>query len=104
MGSTYNRRPVSFNVPDTSEVGIRTYNQLNWKGIIDSDNIFAVDQESFSDCENVYVDRFNVLSSRPNCNLLMTTVGYKYYETATYFICYNTSEKRLIIYRTYCYV
>lgn len=39
-------------------------NILSWKGIVDNKNIFSVDQTSFYDAKNVYVDDDYQLSSR----------------------------------------
>lgn len=40
-------------------------NQMQFKGIIEDGNIFAVDQDSFKDAKNVYVDTKGRLASRP---------------------------------------
>lgn len=61
---TFNRNPANV---DTS--GIRNYskyfNQMNFKGISEDDNIYAIDQETFRDANNVYVNSDNKLVSRP---------------------------------------
>lgn len=40
------------------------FNQFNWKGINEAKNIFEVDQESFTECDNVFVDYEDRLVSR----------------------------------------
>lgn len=63
---TVNRIPKSFSVPTAKQIADKYFNQNNWKGINDDKNFLGVDQESFADCENVYVDTENVLRSRPS--------------------------------------
>lgn len=63
---TINRIPKSFSVPTTKQIADKYFNQSNWKGINDDKNFLGVDQESFADCENIYVDTENVLRSRPS--------------------------------------
>ena len=61
---TFNRNPANI---DTT--GIKNYskyfNQMNFKGISEDDNIYAIDQETFRDANNVYVNSDNKLVSRP---------------------------------------
>lgn len=63
---TFNRRPYTVNMPSGSDIKNYFLNQANWKGLIQNKNFLAVDQESFEDCNNVYVDNTNVLKSRPS--------------------------------------
>lgn len=63
---TFNRRPYVVNTPSSSDVKNYFLSQANWKGLIQNKNFLAVDQESFEDCNNVYVDNTNVLKSRPS--------------------------------------
>lgn len=63
---TFNRRPYTVNTPSSSDIKNYFLNQANWKGLIQNKNFLAVDQESFEDCNNVYVDNTNVLKSRPS--------------------------------------
>ena len=63
---TFNRRPYAVNTPSSSDVKNYFLSQANWKGLIQNKNFLAVDQESFEDCNNVYVDNTNVLKSRPS--------------------------------------
>lgn len=41
------------------------FNQLEFKGIVEDDNLYTLDQESFKDCKNVYINSSNRLASRP---------------------------------------
>ena len=66
MIKTFNRRPLSVNTPSGKDVEHNYLNQYNWKGLIDNKNFLAVDQESFADCNNVYVDEQGLLKSRPS--------------------------------------
>ena len=55
-------------IPKEIDTSISNYNkfnnQLNFKGIVLDTNIFAVDQESFADTNNVYVDEDMSLVTR----------------------------------------
>lgn len=60
---TYKRLPPEI---DTDLDNYNKYfNQMNFKGILEDDNIYAIDQESFRDAKNVYVDWNDRLVSRP---------------------------------------
>ena len=63
---TYNRIPVSVSVPTTSQLAIKYFNYTSWKGKCTNKNYIGVDQETFEDCKNVYIDEDNVLRSRPS--------------------------------------
>ena len=63
---TFNRRPFTVNTPSSSDIKNYFLNQANWKGLIQNKNFLAVDQESFEDCNNVYVDNTNIIKSRPS--------------------------------------
>ena len=77
---TVNRIPKSFSVPTAKQIADKYFNQNNWKGINDDKNFLGVDQESFADCENVYVDVENVLRSRPSLKTdeISTIKKYKF--------------------------
>lgn len=62
MGTTYNRRPLSLGDP---KINYKYFNQANWQGLSDDKNILTVNQESFEDCQNVYVNDEGMLKSRP---------------------------------------
>ena len=65
MARTFNRRPMSVNGPDKSSIKNYTFNYEQWKGINDSKDFLAVDQLTFSDAQNMYIDSEGLLSSRP---------------------------------------
>lgn len=65
MARTFNRRPVSVNGPDKANIKNYTFNYEQWKGINDSKDFLAVDQLTFSDAQNMYIDSEGLLSSRP---------------------------------------
>ncbi len=65
MARTFNRQPYVVNTPTNSEAKNYYFNTLNWKGKVDDKNFATVDQETFADCSNVYVDECNLLKSRP---------------------------------------
>lgn len=74
MIKTFNRTPISVNTPGDKNIKNYFFNHYNWKGMCDDKNILAVDQETFSDCKNVYVDSEGLLRSRPS--LKIKTVTY----------------------------
>lgn len=74
MAKTFNRMPVSVPTPSSSDVKNYFFNHYNWKGLNDDKNILAVDQETFQDCKNVYMDSEGLLRSRPA--LKVKTVQY----------------------------
>ena len=59
------RSSVTFDTSNKA-VGSRAkyLNMMSWKGIIENHNVYAVDQNSFEDCKNVYVDDEERLASR----------------------------------------
>lgn len=75
MAITFNRRPVQVNTPDSSDIKNYYFNHYNWKGINDDKNILAVDQETFQDSSNIYVDSEGLLKSRPSMKILVITVN-----------------------------
>ena len=60
---TVNRKPSSVSIPDVDDY---FFVQSDWKGLNDGKNPFTVDQQSFEDCKNVYVDANGLLSVRPS--------------------------------------
>lgn len=64
MSVTYNRRPGGVSVPSSSDVKQYYFNHYTWKGINQNSNFLAVDQETFADAKNVYVDDAGLLKSR----------------------------------------
>ena len=65
MARTFNRRPVTIDGPDNSDIKNYTFNYEQWKGIDDGKNFLSVDQSTFSDAQNMYIDSEGLLSSRP---------------------------------------
>lgn len=63
---TINRRPFSVNTPSSSDIKDYFFNHYNWKGMKVDENFLAVDQETFEDCNNVYVNSNGLLRSRPS--------------------------------------
>lgn len=66
MARTFNRPPVQVDTPSGKDVKNYFFNHYNWKGLTDNKNVLAVDQETFSDCKNVYIDSEGLLRSRPS--------------------------------------
>lgn len=64
MGITFNRQPTGVSIPSSSDVKQYYFNHCNWKGINQNRNFLNVDQETFADAENVYVDEHGLLKSR----------------------------------------
>lgn len=63
MAKTINRIPVQVRVNTIKDY---FFNHTNWKGLCTSKNILTVDQETFAQCDNVYVNTNKILSSRPS--------------------------------------
>lgn len=65
MAKLFNNPPFGVVTPSASDMKQYTHSQAQWNGIVDNKNVATVDQNSFSECNNVYVDYDNVLRSRP---------------------------------------
>lgn len=63
MPRTINRTPYTVNEPD---IDYYFFNHNNWKGQCDDKNFLGVDQESFEDVNNIYIDAEGVLKTRPS--------------------------------------
>lgn len=61
----YNRTPLQVNTPDAKSVRDYFFSHHNWKGVNKDKNFLTVDQETFSDANNVYVNGEGLLRSRP---------------------------------------
>lgn len=79
MAKTFNRRPVQVNTPSSNDVKNYFFNHYNWKGLTDNKNVLSVDQETFSDCKNVYVDSEGLLRSRPSLKVKVVKYGSNNY-------------------------
>lgn len=66
MAKTFNRRPNLINTPGSGVLANDFFVHHNWSGINENRNVLAVDQQSFSDANNVWVDSKGVLCSRPS--------------------------------------
>lgn len=73
MTKTFNRAPITVSTPSGSDIKQYFFNQYNWKGLNDDKNVLTVDQETFSDCNNVYVDEEGLLKSRPSLKIKTIT-------------------------------
>ena len=73
MTKTFNRAPITVSTPSNSDIKQYFFNQYNWKGLNDDKNVLTVDQETFSDCNNVYVDEEGLLKSRPSVKIKTIT-------------------------------
>lgn len=63
MIRTFNRTPAG--VKDINP-DYKFFNHTNWKGANTNKNFLSIDQETFEDCKNVYVDANGILKSRPS--------------------------------------
>ena len=63
---TINRRPKSVKELSYDNVDYKFFNHNNWKGVCDDKNYLSIDQETFADSNNVYIDDEEVLRSRPS--------------------------------------
>ena len=69
MVKTFNRSPFSVPSPSSSDVKNYYFNHCNWKGLNDDKNVLTVDQETFEDCDNLYISDDGVLKSRPSLHI-----------------------------------
>nr|DAR14310.1 MAG TPA: hypothetical protein [Caudoviricetes sp.] len=63
---TINRNPMSVKQLDYNDVNYKFFNHANWKGMCEDKNYMGVDQETFAECDNVYIDEDFILKSRPS--------------------------------------
>lgn len=83
MIRTYNNVPISVKTPSSDDIKNYFFNHVNWKGVNEDKNVLDIDQETFQDAKNVYMDTDAVLKSRPSIkkeNLIdvATLVGKDY--------------------------
>lgn len=110
MIKTYNNVPISVRTPDKDDIKNYFFNHVNWKGVNEDKNVLAIDQETFQDAKNVYMDTDAVLKSRPSIkkeNIIdvATLVGKDYsisdvwtYGNVVVYVTHRTSPS------TYCLV
>lgn len=82
---TIKRAPGSVTT-DTKDVKslAKYFHQMEYKGILEDDNIYAIDQQSFRDADNVYVDWNERLVSRPTLQASNTEQTYNIVEHKVY--------------------
>lgn len=79
MVRTINRQPYTVKQLDYGDIKYKFFNHSNWKGVCDDKNYLGVDQETFADSKNVYVDSEGLLKSRPSVKqYIMTQSGLQY--------------------------
>jgi len=61
--------PLQVDTPSKSDIKEYFFNHFNWKGLNDDQNYLTTDQETFNDCNNVYVDTEGLLKSRPSLKI-----------------------------------
>lgn len=98
MINTFNRRPLSVNMPSSNDLKEYYFNHCNFKGIIDNKNILTVEQESFEEATNVYVDEQGLLKSRPSIKYKNTAISnvYDIFVLGKY-ILYVTNDAELYL-------
>lgn len=65
MARTMKRQPFSVSTSSSDYAKPQMFNQVEFKGLCDKKNDISIDQETFSDVKNVYLDESGVLVSRP---------------------------------------
>lgn len=73
MVRTINRQPYTVKQLDYGDIKYKFFNHSNWKGVCDDKNYLGVDQETFADSKNVYVDSEGLLKSRPSVKQYVMT-------------------------------
>lgn len=100
MVRTINRQPYTVKQLDYGDVKYKFFNHSNWKGVCDDKNYLGVDQETFADSKNVYVDSEGLLKSRPSVKqYIMTQQGLQYiYDVWTFgqWTVYKTGDTSLV--------
>lgn len=100
MVRTINRQPYTVKQLDYGDVKYKFFNHSNWKGVCDDKNYLGVDQETFADSKNIYVDSEGLLKSRPSVKqYIMTQSGLQYiYDLWTFgqWTVYKTGDTSLV--------
>ena len=65
MARTFNRYPFTISSPSKNDIQDYFFTHSNFKGLSNNNNFLLADQETFSSCDNVYVDAEGLLRSRP---------------------------------------
>lgn len=77
MTRTINRQPWNVRSLNYGDTGYKYFGYSDWKGKCTNKNFIGVDQETFEDCNNVYIDRDNILRSRPAMKYAKNDVVYQ---------------------------
>ena len=77
MTRTINRQPWNVRNLNYGDTGYKYFGYSDWKGKCTNKNFIGVDQETFEDCNNVYIDRDNILRSRPAIKYVKNDVVYQ---------------------------
>lgn len=100
MVRTINRQPYTVKQLDYDDIKYKFFNHSNWKGVCDDKNYLGVDQETFADSKNIYVDSEGILRSRPSVKqYIMTQSGLQYiYDVWTFgqWTVYKTGDTSLV--------
>lgn len=100
MVRTINRQPYTVKQLDYGDVKYKFFNHSNWKGVCDDKNYLGIDQETFADSKNVYVDKEGLLKSRPSVKqYVMTQKGLQeIYDVWTFgqWTVYKTGDTSLV--------
>ncbi len=91
--STLNRRPFSVASPSSASVKNYFYTNNGFKGLCTSKNFETVDQDTFEDCNNVYVNKYGLLRSRPSVKKTGQTNVYKMWDFGSTNVVLDTSHK-----------
>ena len=86
---TINRTPYSVNIPSSKELDNKYFNHSNWKGMCEDKNFIGIDQETFADCNNVYIDADSILKSRPSIKYTTNDSLFRVYKFGKYYVEYK---------------
>lgn len=75
MAKIFNRVPLSVPTPSANDIKDYFFTHSNFKGLSNDKNFLTADQETFSDCKNVYVDSEGLLKSRPSIVNKIVTIN-----------------------------
>ncbi len=97
---------MSVNQLDYDDINYRFFNHSNWKGMCDDKNYLGVDQETFADCDNVYINGESVLRSRPSIKRDAPFVAQKVNIFGNYVLAYSGSSYVVYLWNgsTYSYL
>lgn len=95
---TINRQPYTVKQLDYDDIKYKFFNHSNWKGVCDDKNYLSVDQETFADSKNIYVDSEGILKSRPSVKLMTQDGLQEIYDIWTFgqWTVYQTGKTSLV--------